>query len=403
MSKAVITGIGLVSPLGCDLQVCWDRLKQGYSGIRRVQAFDVTEYASKIAGEVVEFDADAFVPKKEQRRMDRYSILALGAAELAVRDAGLDTEAENGERMGCIVSSGIGGLQTLEEQHKNLLERGPKRCSPFMIPQMISNMGGGLIAIRYGLQGANYAIVSACASAAHSIGAAMRLIERGDADVMFSGGSEASVCPLGLGGFSSMRALSTRNDDPEHASRPFDAERDGFVIAEGAGVVIIESLEHAQRRGARIYCELAGFGETCDAYHMTAPMEDGGGAARAAERQDGNAGHQGGAGRRGRPEGHDQFVQVHDRPPPGRGGRVRDGRVRAGAASRRAAADDELRDARSRVRPGLHSQPGPGHPGGRLPEQLAGLRRSQRLHRHAADAVARGLARARCAAAGRGA
>jgi len=281
MSKAVITGIGLVSPLGCDLQVCWDRLKQGYSGIRRVQAFDVTEYASKIAGEVVEFDADAFVPKKEQRRMDRYSILALGAAELAVRDAGLDTEAENGERMGCIVSSGIGGLQTLEEQHKNLLERGPKRCSPFMIPQMISNMGGGLIAIRYGLQGANYAIVSACASAAHSIGAAMRLIERGDADVMFSGGSEASVCPLGLGGFSSMRALSTRNDDPEHASRPFDAERDGFVIAEGAGVVIIESLEHAQRRGARIYCELAGFGETCDAYHMTAPMEDGGGAARA--------------------------------------------------------------------------------------------------------------------------
>ena len=277
----VVTGMGVVSPLGCTLENFWKRLCEGVSGVRAITQFDASAYAARIAAEVVEFDIDAFIPKKEQRRMDPFCHYAVAAAKLAVRDSGLDFAAEDPTRCGALVTSGIGGLQTLETQHTILLERGPSRCSPFMIPQMIVNMAAGLVAIDHGLKGPNYSIVSACASATHSIGEAMRLIQRGDAEVIVAGGAEATVCPLGIGGFCAMRALSTRNDAPTKASRPFDADRDGFVMGEGAGIVVLEELEHARRRGARIYCEVAGYGATCDANHITAPAAGGEGAARA--------------------------------------------------------------------------------------------------------------------------
>jgi 3-oxoacyl-[acyl-carrier-protein] synthase II len=281
MRRAVITGLGVVSPLGSDLNVFWNRLMSGQSGIRRITKFDVTNYASQIAGEVVEFDADAFIDKKERRRMDNFSQFAVGAAKMAVKDAGLDPASMPGERAGVIVSSGIGGLLTLQQQHSVLLEKGPDRCSPFMIPHMIGNMASGFIAIQFGFKGPNYSVVSACASAAHSIGDAQRIIQRDEADVMLAGGAEATICELGVGGFAAMRALSTRNGEPQKASRPFDKNRDGFVMAEGSAVVVLEELEHARKRGARIYAEMAGFGMTCDAFHMTAPDEDGRGATRA--------------------------------------------------------------------------------------------------------------------------
>lgn len=279
--KVVITGMGLVSPLGCDVELFWKRSISGYSGIRRVQQFDVSEYPSQIAGEVVEFDINAFLSPKEQRRMDPYSHFAVSAAKLAMKDSGLDMSKEDPCRAGVIAGSGIGGLQTMETQYRTLLERGPKRCSPFMIPQMISNMISGIVAIEYGMKGLNYGVVSACATAAHAIGDAMRAIQRGEVDIMVSGGSDASICALGFAGFCALRALSTRNDEPQRASRPFDRERDGFVMAEGAAILVLEELEHARKRGARIYAELAGYGATCDAFHETAPAEDGDGAARA--------------------------------------------------------------------------------------------------------------------------
>lgn len=279
--RVVITGMGVVSPLGCDLDVFWKRNVSGHSGVRRVQQFDVSAYPSQIAGEVVEFDVNAFVSPKEQRRMDPYARFAMGAAKLAMTDSGLDMAVEDPLRAGVIAGSGIGGLQTMEVQYRTLIERGPRRCSPFMIPQMISNMMSGNIAIEYGMKGPNYGVVSACATAAHAIGDAMRIIQRGETDIMVSGGSDASICALGFAGFCALRALSTRNDEPQRASRPFDRERDGFVMAEGAAMIVLEELEHARQRGARIYAELAGFGATCDAFHETAPSEDGEGAARA--------------------------------------------------------------------------------------------------------------------------
>lgn len=281
MRRAVITGIGVVSPLGCELKTFWDRLNSGYSGIKRIQKFDASRLAAQIAGEVVEFNPDLFVPKKEQRRMDEFSLFAMGAAKMAMADSGIDMKIEDPERVGAIVGSGIGGLQTLEAQHSVLKEKGPDRCSPFMIPQMIANMAGGLIAIEFNMKGPNYSVVSACASAAHSIGDALRIIQRGDADVILSGGAEASVCEIGIAGFCALRALSTRNDDPTRASRPFDKDRDGFVMGDGSALVVIEELERAKKRGAKIYCELAGFGMSCDAFHMTAPADSGEGAARA--------------------------------------------------------------------------------------------------------------------------
>ncbi len=279
--RVVVTGLGVVSPLGCDLDLFWQRIVAGKCGIRRVQQFDVSRHPSQIGGEVVEFDVDSFLSKKEQRRTDPYGHFAVAAGKLAMSDSGIDPAATDCERAGVIVGSGIGGLQTFQTQFTNIREKGPDKCSPFTIPQMISNITSGLLAIKYGFKGPNYSVVSACATALHALGDAMRIIQRGDADVMIAGGSDASICEMGFSGFCALRALSRRNDEPERASRPFDAERDGFVMGEGAAVLILEDYEHARKRGARIYCELAGYGATCDAFHETAPLEDGSGAGRA--------------------------------------------------------------------------------------------------------------------------
>jgi len=281
MKRVVVTGIGVLSPVGSELETVWKNLTSGVSGIRPIEGFDCSDFSVQIAGEVIGLDIDEYIPKKEQRRMDLYARYGLACARQAVENSGLDMNTENPERIGVVVGSGIGGLQTLQIQHSTLKDKGPSRCSPFMIPQMISNMAAGLIAIQHNMKGPNYAVVSACATAAHSIGDAMRMVQRGDADVMLAGGAEASVCELAVAGFSNMKALSTRNDDPARASRPFDRERDGFVIAEGAGILVLEELEHARQRNAHIYCEVGGVGMTCDAYHMTAPVESGEGAARA--------------------------------------------------------------------------------------------------------------------------
>jgi 3-oxoacyl-[acyl-carrier-protein] synthase II len=279
--RVVITGMGTVSPVGSDLRTFWDNLTHGRSGIGRVTLFDVTGYDCQIGGEVKGFDPAAwFNVPKDARRADRYAQLAMAAAKLAMADAGLDGPGGDPERFGVIIGSGIGGLKSLEDQHTNLITKGPGRISPMMIPMMISNMGSGLVSMEYGLQGPNYAPVSACATSAHAIGEAWRMIRDGDADAFLAGGSEAAVVPLGLGGFGAMKALSTRNDAPEKASRPFDRDRDGFVMGEGAGVLVLESLERAQARGARIYAEVIGYGLTADAYHMTSPPENGEGAQR---------------------------------------------------------------------------------------------------------------------------
>jgi 3-oxoacyl-[acyl-carrier-protein] synthase II len=273
--------MGAISPLGCQLGAIWQRLTAGTSGISLIDRFDTADYGVKIAGQVLEFDVNAFIPPKEQRRIDRYSWYALAAAKLAVQDSGIDFAREDPMRGGCVVSAGIGGLETLGEQVKTLMEKGPRRVSPFTIPAMIPNISAGLIAIEHHLLGPNYAPVTACASGLHSIGLAARSIRHGECDIMVAGGAEACVAPLALAGFTAMHALSTRNDAPTAASRPFDRGRDGFVIAEGAGIVVLESLEHALARGARIHAEVAGFGMTADAFHMTAPRDDGDGARRA--------------------------------------------------------------------------------------------------------------------------
>lgn len=278
--RVVVTGIGVVSPVGCNRDAFWESLRSGRSGIGNIESFDASEFSSQVAAEIKDFNADDFIPKKEQRRMDRFCHLGIAAAKMAMDDAAFDRGQEDPTRMGTIVGSGIGGLGTLEAQHTSLMNRGPSRCSPFMIPQMIVNMASGLIAIEHDLKGPNYCVVSACASAAHCIGDGLRIIQRDESDVMVVGGTEASITPLGIGGFSAMKALSTRNDDPQTASRPFDKERDGFVMGEGAAVLVLEEYEHAKARGANIYCEIAGFGQTCDAFHMTAPMETGEGATR---------------------------------------------------------------------------------------------------------------------------
>jgi 3-oxoacyl-[acyl-carrier-protein] synthase II len=270
-----------MSPVGADLDTFWKNLTAGKSGIGRVTLFDITGYDCQIAGEVEGFDPTQwFKVPKDSRRADRYAQLAMAASKLAMADAGLEGAPGNPERFGVMIGSGIGGLKSLEDQHTNLITKGPGRISPFMIPMMISNMASGLVSMEYGLQGPNFAPVSACATSAHAIGEAWRMIREGDADAFLAGGSEAAVVPLGLGGFGAMKALSTRNDEPERASRPFDKGRDGFVMGEGAGVLVLEELEHAKKRGARIYCELLGYGLTADAYHMTSPLPNGEGAQR---------------------------------------------------------------------------------------------------------------------------
>ncbi len=279
--RVVITGMGVASPVGSDLHAFWDNLTHGRSGIARITLFDTTGYDCQIGGEVKNFEpANWFKTPKDSKRADRFAQLGMAAAKLAMEDAGLQGAPGNPERFGVIIGSGIGGLKSLADQHANLITKGPGRISPFMIPMMISNMASGLVSMEFGLQGPNFAPVSACATSAHALGEAWRMIRDGDADAFLAGGSEAAVIPLGVGGFSAMRALSTRNDDPTRASRPFDKGRDGFVMGEGAGVVVLESLEHALQRGARIHGEIIGYGLTADAYHMTSPPENGEGAQR---------------------------------------------------------------------------------------------------------------------------
>jgi len=279
--RVVVTGIGLVTPLGNDLEAFWQRLLEGQCGINRITSFDPSAYDTQIAAEVKDFNpGPAFPSPKEIRRTDRFAQFGVFAGWQALRDSGLDLEKVNRDETGVFLGSGIGGLQTTAEQHRVLLERGPDRLSPFMIPMLILNMASGLFSMYYKLRGPNFATCSACATSNHAIGEAWRTIKMGDAQIIFAGGSEATIVPIGIGGFCAMRAMSTRNDDPQRASRPFDKERDGFVMGEGSGVLVMEELEHAKKRGAKIYCEIAGYGNTADANHMTAPAPEGEGAAR---------------------------------------------------------------------------------------------------------------------------
>ena len=273
--RVVVTGLGVVSPVGNDVSSAWSALLAGRSGIGPITRFDASALNCRIAGEVKGFDVASVMSAKEARRLDTFIHYGVAAATEALRDSGLAVTDENRARIGCVIGSGIGGLPMIEENHSELLNRGPRRVSPFFVPGSIINMIGGTVSIMYGLQGPNLAIVTACTTGVHSIGDAGGLIEYGDADVMLAGGAESSICPLGLGGFDTMKAVSTRNDDAATASRPFDRDRDGFVLAEGAGIVVLEEYEHARGRNARIYCELIGYGMSADAYHMTAPNMDG--------------------------------------------------------------------------------------------------------------------------------
>lgn len=279
--RVVVTGIGVVSPLGNDLDTLWKNLVAGKCGIQRITQFDASTFDTQIAAEVREFSAaDSFPSPKEARRTDRFAQFGIYAGHRALLDSGLDLNVANRDEIGVFIGSGIGGLTTTEEQHKVLLNKGPGRLSPFMIPMLILNMASGLFSMYFKLRGPNVATCSACATANHAIGEAWRTLKMGDAKVMFAGGTEATITSLGIGGFCAMKAMSTRNDEPEKASRPFDVDRDGFVMGEGAGVIVLEELEHAKARGAKIYCEVLGYGNTADANHMTAPAPQGEGATR---------------------------------------------------------------------------------------------------------------------------
>jgi 3-oxoacyl-[acyl-carrier-protein] synthase II len=273
----VITGVGLVTPCGIGIDNVWNNILNGQSGIGPITRFDITQFDTKFAGEIKEFTPEDYIQPKEVKKMDLFIQYAIAAAQIAVNDAGLDMGREDSERVGVVVGTGLGGLPTIEKYHSVLLERGPGRITPFFIPMLIANEAPGHIAIQHGFKGPNLCIVTACATGAHSIGEACRIIQYGDADVMVAGGSEANLTPLTVGGFNAMKALSTRNDDPQRASRPFERDRDGFVVAEGSGIVILEELEHAKKRGAKIYAEMAGYGYNGDAYHITAPCPDGDG------------------------------------------------------------------------------------------------------------------------------
>ena len=279
--RAVVTGMGVLAPNGNTVPQYWEALHSGTSGIDRITHFDTSDYSVKIAGEVTGFNQDDFFERKEARKLDLFSIYALVAAEQAITQAKLTQKAIDPNRVGVIIGSGIGGIQTFEEQHQIMREKGPRRVSPFFIPKLISNIAAGQVAIRWGFRGPNHVVVSACASGTDALGEALRAIQHGDADVIISGGTEASVCPMAVAGFANMKALSTRNDEPTKASRPFDLNRDGFVIAEGAGILVLEEMEHARKRGARILGEIAGYGATNDAFHVTQPSSGGAGAALA--------------------------------------------------------------------------------------------------------------------------
>jgi len=282
-NRVVITGMGLVSPLGNSLEEFWPALLAGKSGVGPISRFDTSVYPTRIAAEVKEFDPSVYMDKKESRRMDLSEQYAMAATEQAIKNSGIDLNAVDLDRCGVVIGSGIGGINTFEKQHSLLENSGPGRVSPFFIPMMIIDMCAGLVSIRYGFRGPNYATVSACASSAHAIADAYRIIQRGEADLMIAGGAEATITPTALAGFCQAKALSTRNDEPERASRPFDKERDGFVMGEGSAILVIESVDHARSRGARMYAELKGASSTADAYHMTAPHPDGYGARKSME------------------------------------------------------------------------------------------------------------------------
>ena len=281
--RVVVTGVGAVTPLGLGAEPSWEAMRAGRSGIDRITLFDPSAYSSRIAGEVKGFDPSAWMEPREARHCDRFTQFAIAAAALAVKDSGLDFSAVDATRVGVLIGSGIGGTWTWEQQHQILLEKGPGRVSPFFIPTLILDIAAGRVAMIYGAKGPNLSIATACATSAHTIGEASEIIKRGDAEAMIAGGSEASVSPLAVAGFCAMRALSRRNDSPQAASRPFDRDRDGFVMAEGAGVVMLEELAYARKRGARLYGELIGYGMSADAYHITQPCPDGDGMARAME------------------------------------------------------------------------------------------------------------------------
>jgi 3-oxoacyl-[acyl-carrier-protein] synthase II len=281
LRRVVITGIGCATPVGIGKEEFWNSLINGISGISYITNFDNEEYASKIAGEVKNFSPEEYIDKKEAKRMDKFTQFAVAGTKLAIEDSKLDIDKVDKERFGVIIGSGVGGIETLEKQHTNLLKKGPRRVSAFFIPMMITNMAPGQISMLYGAKGPSFAVTSACASGTHAIGEAFRMIQRGVSDVIITGGSEAAVSTMAVAGFSSMKALSTRNDEPTKASRPFDKDRDGFVIGEGSGILIVEELEHALKRNAHIYGEIVGYGATSDAYHITAPDPEAVGAANA--------------------------------------------------------------------------------------------------------------------------
>jgi len=278
--RVVVTGMGVLAPNGLTLETFWDSLVNGKSATGRITAFDSSGFISQMDAEIKDFDPLKYISPKDAKRMDRFAQLATSCALVAFQDSGLDLSKEDPYRVGVLIGSGIGGIKTIADQHQLLLEKGPKYLSPFLIPMLIINIASGYVSMILKIKGPNLSVATACATANHAIGEAMNIIREGDADVMIAGGSEAPLTRLGYGGFCAMRALSTRNDEPEKASRPFDRDRDGFIMGEGAGIIILESLEHAKERGARIYCELAGYGMTGDAYHITAPAPDGEGAAK---------------------------------------------------------------------------------------------------------------------------
>ncbi len=289
-NRVVITGMGVITSLGSDLDTFWNALLAGRSGIRRIAGFDPTPFSTQIGGEVPDFDPQRYLERRDARRMDRFAQFAVAAATEALADARLELSGEDPEQVGAILGSGIGGIGTFCEQHETFLSRGPDRVSPFFIPMIIANMGAGQVAIRFGARGPNTTLVTACASSAHAVGEAFRVLQRGEAQVMLTGGSEAVLVPMAYAGFCAMKAMSTRNDAPERASRPFDLHRDGFVMSEGAAVLVLETLDHAQARGARIYAELVGYGMSCDAYHMVEPDPTGRGGAASMRRALADAG-----------------------------------------------------------------------------------------------------------------
>jgi len=278
--RVVVTGVGLLTPLGIGTETSWEAIRSGKSGIGRITQFDASQFSCRIAGEVKGFDPANYIEKKEIKKMGRFIQFAIAAAECALSSSGYKVTPENAEQAGVYIGSGIGGFEVIEPEHQTLLEQGPRRISPFFIPATIVNLASGYVSIRSGAKGPNSATATACTTSAHSIGDSFRIIQRGDADMMICGGTEACITPMGIGGFAAMRALSTRNDDPEHASRPWDRDRDGFVVGEGAGMLILEELESARKRNARILAELVGYGMSADAFHVTAPPDDGDGAYR---------------------------------------------------------------------------------------------------------------------------